>query len=89
MNYREELCLLYTSTRTVCDHPDLFSEVGIFSGFLRDFIEGKDVYKRQGRTIPGKAEIVYLLDYRCSFLVNDEIFVLVHEVAIHLSLIHI
>ena len=36
-----------------------------------------------GRTIPGKAEIVYLLDYGCSFLVNDEIFVLVHEVAIH------
>ena len=38
---------------------------------------------RLSRTIPGKAEIVYLLDYGCSFLVNDEIFVLVHEVAIH------
>ena len=36
-----------------------------------------------GRTIPGKAEVVYLLDYGCSFLVNNEIFVLVHEVAIH------
>ena len=31
----------------------------------------------------GKAEVVYLLDYRCSFIVNNEIFVLVHEVAIH------
>ena len=36
-----------------------------------------------GRTVPGKAEVVYLLDYGCSFLVNNEIFVLVHEVAIH------
>ena len=36
-----------------------------------------------GRTIPGKAEVVYLLDYGCSFLVNNEIFILVHEVAIH------
>ena len=35
------------------------------------------------RTVPGKAEVVYLLDYGCSFLVNNEIFVLVHEVAIH------
>ena len=36
-----------------------------------------------GRTIPGKAEVVYLLAYGCGFLVNNEIFVLVHEVAIH------
>ena len=36
-----------------------------------------------GRTVPGKAEVVYLLNYGCSFLVNNEIFVLVHEVAIH------
>ncbi len=36
-----------------------------------------------GRTVPGKTEVVYLLDYGCSFLVNNEIFVLVHEVAIH------
>ena len=36
-----------------------------------------------GRTIPGKTEVVYLLDYGCSFLVNNEIFILVHEVAIH------
>ena len=36
-----------------------------------------------GRTVPGKAQTVYLLDYGCGFLVNDEIFVLVHEVAIH------
>ena len=35
------------------------------------------------RTVPGKAEVVYLLDYGCSFLVNNEIFILVHEVAIH------
>jgi enterochelin esterase family protein len=28
------------TTRTICDHPDLFSEVGIFSGFIRDNIEG-------------------------------------------------
>ena len=38
------------TTRTVCDHPDLFSEVGIFSGFLRDFIEGnpdRDVVDRK------------------------------------------
>ena len=35
------------------------------------------------RTVPGKAEVVYLLDYGCSLLVNNEIFVLVHEVAIH------
>ena len=36
-----------------------------------------------GRTVPGKTEVVYLPDYGCGFLVNDEIFVLVHEVAIH------
>ena len=36
-----------------------------------------------GRTVPGKAQTVYLLDYGCGFLVNDEIFVLVHEVAVH------
>ena len=38
------------TTRTVCDHPDLFSEVGIFSGFLRDVIEGnpdRDVVDRK------------------------------------------
>ncbi len=38
------------TTRTVCGHPDLFSEVGIFSGFLRDFIEGnpdRDVVDRK------------------------------------------
>ena len=35
------------------------------------------------RTVPGKAEVEYLLDYECSLLVNNEIFVLVHEVAIH------
>ena len=28
------------TTRTICDHPDLFSEVGIFSGFIRENIEG-------------------------------------------------
>ena len=28
------------TTRTVCDHPELFSEVGIFSGFIRDRMEG-------------------------------------------------
>ena len=28
-----------------------------------------------GRTVPGKAEVVYLLNYGCSFLVNNEIFV--------------
>ena len=36
-----------------------------------------------GRPVPGKAQAVYLLDYRGSFPVNDEIFVLVHEVAVH------
>ena len=36
-----------------------------------------------GRTVPGKAQTVYLLDHGCGFLVNDEVFVLVHEVAIH------
>ena len=36
-----------------------------------------------GRTVPGKAKLVSLLDYRGGFLVNDEIFVLVHEVAVH------
>ena len=36
-----------------------------------------------GRTVPSKTEVVYLLDYGCGFLVNNEIFVLVHEVAIH------
>jgi len=36
-----------------------------------------------GRTVPGKAKLVNLLDYRGGFLVNDEIFVLVHEVAVH------
>ena len=36
-----------------------------------------------GRTVPGKAKAVYLLHYRGGFLVNDEIFVLVHEVAVH------
>ena len=38
------------TTRTVCDHPDLFSEVGIFSGFLRNVIEGnpdRDVVDRK------------------------------------------
>lgn len=28
------------TTRTICDHPELFNEVGIFSGFIRDSIEG-------------------------------------------------
>ena len=28
------------TTRTACDHPELFSEVGIFSGFIRDRLEG-------------------------------------------------
>ena len=37
------------------------------------------------RTVPGKAEVVYLLDYGCSFLVNNEIFVL--EMCIRDSLI--
>ena len=36
-----------------------------------------------GRTVPGKAQTVYLLDHGCGFLVNDEVFVLVHEVAVH------
>jgi len=35
-----------------------------------------------GRAIPGKAKLVYLLDNRRSFLVNDIVLVLVHEVAI-------
>ena len=67
--------------------------------WLKEMLVGGiiDVYKRQdlqplllcehtgylGRTIPGKTEVVYLLDYGCSFLVNNEIFILVHEVAIH------
>ena len=36
-----------------------------------------------GRTVPGKAKAVYLLHHGGGFPVNDEIFVLVHEVAIH------
>ena len=36
-----------------------------------------------GRAIPGKAKLVYLLDNRRGFLVNDIVLVLVHEVAIH------
>ena len=36
-----------------------------------------------GRAVPGKAQTVYLLDYGRGFLVNDEVFVLVHEVAVH------
>ena len=35
-----------------------------------------------GRAIPGKAKLVYLLDNRRGFLVNDIVLVLVHEVAI-------
>ena len=36
-----------------------------------------------GRAIPGKAKLVYLLDNRRGFLVNEIVLVLVHEVAIH------
>ena len=36
-----------------------------------------------GRTVSGKAEVVYLPDYGCGFLVNDEILVIFHEVAVH------
>ena len=37
------------TTRTICDHPDLFSEVGIFSGFIRDNIEGNPDRDAVGR----------------------------------------
>ena len=30
------------TTRIICEHPELFSEVGIFSGFLRDRIVGDE-----------------------------------------------
>ena len=36
-----------------------------------------------GRPVSGKAKLVNLLDYRGGFLVNDEILVIVHEVAVH------
>src|SRR5699024_2488526 len=36
-----------------------------------------------GRAVPGKAKLVYLLDYRRGFLINDIVLVLVHEVAVH------
>src|SRR5699024_2131508 len=36
-----------------------------------------------GRAVPGKAKLVYLLDYRRGCLVNDIVLVLVHEVAVH------
>jgi len=36
-----------------------------------------------GRAVPGKAKLVNLSHYRGGFLVNDVVFVLVHEVAIH------
>ncbi len=35
-----------------------------------------------GRAIPGKAKLVYLLDNRRGFLVNEIVLVLVHEIAI-------
>ncbi len=31
------------TSMTVCNHPELFSEVGIFSGFLRDWISGSEL----------------------------------------------
>ena len=37
------------TTRTICDHPDLFSEVGIFSGFIRENIEGNPDRDAVGR----------------------------------------
>ena len=36
-----------------------------------------------GRAIPGKAKLVYLLDNRRGFLVNEIVLVLVHEIAIY------
>ena len=30
------------TTRTICEHPELFSEVGLFSGFLRHRIVGDE-----------------------------------------------
>ena len=36
-----------------------------------------------GRSVPGKAKAVYLLHHGGGFPVNDEIFVLVHKVAVH------
>ena len=36
-----------------------------------------------GRAVPGKAKLVNLPHHRGGFLVNDVVFVLVHEVAVH------
>ena len=37
------------TTRTICDHPDLFSEVGIFSGVIRENIDGNPDRDAVGR----------------------------------------
>ena len=79
----EKIQFVHNQSPVSYTHLDVYKRQAVFQRPRRRDLLLRKHTGNLGRAIPGKAKLVYLLDNRRGFLVNEIVLVLVHEVAIY------